>query len=57
MSSDPTERDIYIQWIYDIDYKNRWSSRGENGVLIAAGEVRTIEFWPYTSKENENEQE
>ena len=57
MSSDPAERDIYIQWIYDIDDKNRWSSRGENGVLIAAGEVRTIEFWLYTSKENANEQE
>ena len=57
MSSDPAERDIYIQWIYDIDKNNKWSSRGENGVLISAGEVQTIEFWPYTSKENANEQE
>lgn len=46
MSSDPAERDIYIQWIYDIDDNNNWSQRGENGVLIAAGEISTIEFWP-----------
>ena len=55
MSSDPTERDIYIQWIYEIDEKNNWFSRGESGVLIAAGEVQTIEFWPYISQENAND--
>ena len=52
MSSDPTERDIYIQWIYDIDDDDNWTPRGENGVLIAAGEVQTIEFWPYLPKES-----
>ena len=57
MSSDPGERDIYIQWTYDIDENNNWSSRGENGVLIAAGEFQTIEFWPYKPQENDNEQE
>ena len=57
MSSDPTERDIYIQWIYDINGENKWSPRGENGVLIAAGEVQTVEFWPNTSQENGDEQE
>ena len=56
MSSDPTERDIYIQWIYDIDNDDNWSPRGENSVLITAGEIRTIEFWPYTSKENSSDQ-
>lgn len=55
MSSDPAERDIYIQWIYDIDDNNNWSPRGENGVLITAGEIRTIEFWPYNPKETTNE--
>ena len=44
VSSDPTERDIYIQWIYDVDDENKWSPRGENGVLIAADQVQTIEF-------------
>ncbi len=57
MSSDPTERDIYIQWIYDIDNQNNWTPRDENGVLIVAGEVRTIEFWPYNPQENANDQE
>jgi hypothetical protein len=56
MSSDPAERDIYIQWIYDIDDNSDWSPRGENGVLIASGEIKTIEFWPYQNKETTNEQ-
>ena len=55
MSSDPTERDIYIQWIYDIGDDNKWSSRGDTGVLIAAGEIRTVEFWPYKKQETTNE--
>ena len=54
MSSDPSERDIYIQRIYDIDEQDKWSSRGEKGVLIVAGEIQTIEFWPANSKENTN---
>ena len=57
MSTDPSERDIYIQWIYDISDENKWSSRGEKGVLITAGEVQTIEFWPATSQENDDGQE
>lgn len=56
MSSDPAERDLYIQWIYDIDDCNNWSSRGDNSVLIAASEIRTIEFWPYHDKETKREQ-
>ena len=58
MSSDPYERDIYIQWIYDIDDESKtWSSRGDTGVLITAGEVSTIEFWPYTPPPPENSHE
>lgn len=55
MSSDPTERDIYIQWVYDIRDDNKWSPRGDTGVLIAAGEIRTVEFWPYKKQETTNE--
>ena len=55
MSSDPTERDIYIERIYDVDDQNNWSSRREKGVLITAGEIQTIEFWPHTSEESANE--
>ena len=53
MSSDPAERDIYIEMIYDIDDCNKWTPRGENGVLITAGEVQTIEFWPYTPEKDD----
>ncbi len=56
MSSDPAERDIYVQWVYDIDDEANWNQRGENAVLITAGEISTIEFWPYVSQENANEQ-
>lgn len=50
-SSAPNERDIYIQQIYNIDEQNIWTSQGEKGVLISAGEIQSIEFWPYNSKE------
>ncbi len=51
MSSDPKERDLYIEQVYEIDENNVWHAR-ENGVLIAAGEIRTIEFWPYRKENN-----
>lgn len=46
-ASSPERRDLYIQWIYDIDEHGNWSSPGEKGVLVAANEISTIEFWPY----------
>lgn len=46
-SSDPNDRDLYIQWIYAIDDNGKWAPLGERGVLIASDEIRTIEFWPY----------
>ena len=57
ISSDPAERDIYIQWIYDVGEDGKWKSRGENGVLIAAGEIQSIEFWPHCAEETTHEQE
>ena len=45
-SSDPAERDIYIQQIYDLDEGDNWMPRGENGVLISADEIQSIEFLP-----------
>ena len=55
MSSDPAERDIYIERIYNVDDDNNWNSRGENSVLIAAGEIQTIEFWPEVQQEIAND--
>jgi len=48
MSSDPNERDLYIQRIYNIGDDNIWSPIGERGVWIASGEIRAIEIWPVT---------
>jgi hypothetical protein len=50
VSSDPTERDIYIQQMYDIDDPDNWKPM-DHGVLIADGEISTIEFWPITNSE------
>ena len=52
MSSDPAERDIYIQQVYDVDDDNNWSSSGEKALLITADEVQTVEFWPYVLQES-----
>ena len=57
VSSDPDNRDLYIQWVYDIDDDSEWRPRGENGVLIAAGEISTIEFWPAEPKEATDDRE
>lgn len=57
MSSDQKERDVYVERIYDVGEDNTWTPRGDNGVLIAAGEISTIEFWPYHRTEITNEQE
>lgn len=57
MSSDPEERDIYVERIYDIEEDDRWVPRGEKGLPVAASEVRTIEFWPYNPKEKANGQD
>jgi len=52
MSSDPNERDLYIQWVYEIDGEGQWRASDERGLFIAAGEVRTIEFWSEKPGEN-----
>ena len=55
-SSSLDERDMYLQWVYDIHEDGTLSPPDdERGVLIAAGEIRTIEFWPYKEKVNEQE--
>lgn len=44
-SSDPSERDIYLQEILDVSEDGVWSYRDEpHGILILAKEIRYIEF-------------
>ncbi|SNT08354.1 DUF6338 family protein [Sphingopyxis indica] len=45
MSSDPSERDIYIQQVYELDSKSQWTPR-DSSVWIAHGEIQSLEFWP-----------
>jgi len=45
-SSDVKERDVYIELLYDVDDHNVWTERQKDaGILIAAGEISTINFW------------
>ena len=44
-SSEPDERDIYLEKIYDIDEKNKWIENKEClGIHISQNQIKTIEF-------------
>lgn len=47
MSSDPAERDLYIQQVHEIGPGNIWTPR-TSSVWIAHGEIQSLEFWPVT---------
>lgn len=53
MSSIPAERDLYIEAVYTVDAEAKWHPKGSS-VLISAGEVRTIEFWPCNREGEKN---
>lgn len=55
MSSDPTERDIYVEKIYRLGEDNTWNDAGEHGLWVASGEIRTIEFFPVSEQGAKNE--
>lgn len=46
ISSDPNERDIFIEKLYNLTDDDKWQDCGSKSVLITAGEIKTIEFWP-----------
>jgi len=50
-SSEPGERDIYIEKVYNIPQDGPWTPapRGQ-GVLIPHGEIRCVEFFPNTAE-------
>jgi hypothetical protein len=48
-SSDTSERDLYIEHVFDIDDDNKWTPT-QKSLLICSGEIRTIEFWPVTKE-------
>jgi hypothetical protein len=50
MSSEPSERDIYIQKIYGWGDNDSWIDGGEHGLWIACSEIRSIEFFPVSEE-------
>ncbi len=45
-SSDPGERDLYIEQLWDIDDQGEWTVvAGEKSILIAANEICFVELW------------
>jgi len=57
ISSDRSERDIYIEKMYDLKESDKpWTDRGNDSVLICAGEIRSIEFIDPNNKEKHDEE-
>jgi uncharacterized membrane protein YedE/YeeE len=47
IGSDPKDRDLYIEQVYEVDEEGNWTLKTlGKGVYIAGGEVLTIEFIP-----------
>lgn len=44
-STDPKERDLFLQSVFDVDDNNSWLETRKS-LFIAHGEIRSIEFWP-----------
>lgn len=50
IGSDPKDRDLYIEQVYDVDEEGSWTLKTPGkGVYVAGGEVRLIEFIPRTA--------
>lgn len=56
-SSDPFERDLYIEKIYPLGEDNQWRNEGEHSILIKHDEVRTIEFFPVSHEDTQGERD
>jgi hypothetical protein len=51
-SSDPEERDIFIEQLYRIDENQAWQRMKEgHGALITKDEVQSVEFWPIVGEQ------
>jgi len=45
-SSNPLERDVYLETVWSADGKGKWKeTQPNNGILIRADEIRAIEVW------------
>jgi hypothetical protein len=55
ISSDPNERDLYIEKIYGWGENNEWLDNGEHGLWVASGELKSVEFFPVSEEGTPNE--
>ncbi len=55
MSSDPNERDLYVEKIYDWGENDKWLDNGEHGLWVSSGELKSVEFFPVSEKGTPNE--
>jgi hypothetical protein len=46
LSSNPTERDIYISQVWKIPSRGAWKRISDGGIYIAANHIQTIELFP-----------
>ncbi len=46
MSTDPLERDLYVEKVYAWGDNDAWINNGEHGLWVNASEIKTIEFFP-----------
>jgi|SRR5665213_691398 len=46
-SSDPNERDLYLERVFDLSRNNEWKARKGNGVWLIGKEIQSIEFWSF----------
>lgn len=54
ISSDPDERDLYIEEIFETDDNDKWIANG-HGVYLTGREISSIEFLPSTIDEEDSE--
>lgn len=54
ISSDPDERDLYIEEIYELDDKDEWITNG-HGVYLTVRDISSIEFLPSANDEEDPE--
>lgn len=53
-SSDSSERDLYIEQLYEIGDEGKWVPTAEGkGSLISGDQIRSIELWPTKTIEEE----
>ena len=58
IASGTTDRDLYIEQVYDLSEDNKWAHPGRTkSILIPYSEVRTIVFWPDNMEADANVKE